>query len=183
MASLSNGNYYASYGGNTITITVSGAPTTTVSVTSSGCTVCPAVTPAPTTAPTPAPTIPPPTPNPTTAPTAATANLQVNAKKSTTAGTYYMWWSVDNTNWTQFSTALSTTCSNVGTTPSYPVGTTFYIMMSNSSGPTVQGWATLYSGAGDCPSTTTSCTSNKVTTVTSGLLAGWFTGNTGAGTC
>ena len=95
-----------------------------------------------------------------------------------------MWWSVDNTNWTQFGTALNNVaCSNVGTTTSYPVGTTFYIMMSNSSGPTVQGWATLYSGGGSCPSTTTSCTSNRVTTVTSGTLTGWFTGNTGAGTC
>ena len=113
----------------------------------------------------------------------ATASLQVNAKKSTTAGTYYMWWSVDNSTWTRFTTALNTFCSNVGTTPAYPVGTTFYIMMSNASGPTVQGWSTLYSAGGTCPGTTTSCTSNRVTTVTSGLLTGWFTGNTASGTC
>jgi hypothetical protein len=94
-----------------------------------------------------------------------------------------MWWSVDNANWTQFGTALSTFCSNVGTTPSYPVGTTFYIIMSNSGGPATQGWATLYSSGGNCPGTTTSCSGNTVTTVSSGLLTGWFTGNTAAGTC
>lgn len=59
----------------------------------------------------------------------------------------------------------------------------FYIMMSTTSRPTSQGWATLYSGAGTCPGTTTNCNQNSVTTSTAGVLIGWFTGNTAAGTC
>ena len=96
-----------------------------------------------------------------------------------------MWWSVDNVNWTQFTAALTTTCSNVGTTPNYAVGTTFYVLMGNSLGPSVsgQGWATLYSSGGTCPGTTTDCALNTVTTVTGGVLTGWFTGNTAASGC
>jgi hypothetical protein len=52
LATLSNGSYYVSGPGGTINITISGAPTTSATVTSSGCQSCPATTTTTTAAPT-----------------------------------------------------------------------------------------------------------------------------------
>ena len=150
MASLSNGNYYASYGGNTINITVSGAPTTTVSVTSGGCTVCPAPTPAPVT---PAPVTPAPvTPAPVTPAPTSLANVTVYAKLTSTSAGKFVWYSTDNgSTYVQLSsTQVTTTCNSIG---SFNVasGTTVIFLISTAG--QANNLATAGNASATCPST------------------------------
>jgi hypothetical protein len=109
------------------------------------------------------------------------ANITLFAKTSSiSGGPYYMWYSIDSgSTFTQFSTALTTTCTNVGTTVSQPVGTTFLFFMSDSNDPASSGgWPTrATSTGGTCPATTTLCTLGAITTTTSGTLTVWATGN------
>jgi len=124
-------------------------------------------------------TTPTPTPTPTTTP--GGANITLFAKTSSTSGgPYYMWYSVDSgSTFTQFSTVLTTSCVNVGTTPLYPIGTTFIFYMSDTNDPASSGgWPTnATSTGGVCPAITTLCTEGDITTTTSGTLTVWSTGN------
>jgi hypothetical protein len=120
------------------------------------------------------------TPTPTSTPSGF-ANITLFAKTSSTSGgPYYMWYSIDSgTTYTQFPTALTTTCTSVGTTTSEPVGTTFLFFMSDSNDPASSGgWPTNATSAGGvCPAITTLCTEGDITTTTSGTLTVWATGN------
>lgn len=128
--------------------------------------------------PTPTPT---PTGTPTPTPTPGGANISLFAKTSSVSGgPYYMWYSVDSgSTFTQFATALTTSCVNVGTTPLYPIGTTFIFYMSDTNDPASSGgWPTNATSAGGvCPAITTLCTEGDITTTTSGTLTVWATGN------
>ena len=93
-----------------------------------------------------------------------------------------MWWSVDGgTTYTQFPTVLTTTCVEVGTTPFYPIGTTFKFIMGRDSDEdpaSYGGAATNVTSAGNvCPEVTQFCSFNNITTTTSGTLTVWSTGN------
>jgi hypothetical protein len=122
-----------------------------------------------------------PTPTPTPTTTPGGANISLFGKTSSTSGgPYYMWYSVDSgSTFTQFATALTTSCVNVGTTPLYPIGTTFIFYMSDTNDPASSGgWPTNATSAGGvCPAITTLCTEGDITTTTSGTLTVWATGN------
>ena len=174
LASLSNGNYYVSYNGNTINITISGAPTTVATVTSSGCSTCP--TPTPTTTPTNTPTptntstpavtptkTPTPTPTSTVPPSYSVAiYAQHNGGGTTNA---YIWYTIDGSNYYKVSsTIVTSSCAYIGTI-NVPVGSGLTL----SAGTDAQ--ATSYftngiTGANNCASVTnpTSCTYTPVIT-------------------
>lgn len=117
--------------------------------------------------------------------TATMVSLGVNGKKSSGAGgTLYMWYSTDGgTTWTILnggtnSGVLNTTCTPLGTTASYPLGTVFTIMMSDISGPALStNYSVNVSEGGSCPGTVSDCTHNTATPVAGGVLTIWSTGN------
>ena len=208
LIALPHDTYYFSYGGNFIVGTTNG--TSIATITSGGCTACSSVTttsttthaptttttttPTPTTTSTTTPAPPPVTTTTTTAPptttsttTHATVNLSVNGKKSSgSGGTLYMWYSTDSgTTWNILnggtnSGVLNTTCTSLGTTSSYPLGTVFTIMMSDISGPSLStNYSVNATAGGVCPGTVTDCLHNTATPVAGGTLTIWTTGNTG----
>ena len=129
---------------------MSGAPTTTVSVTSGGCTVCPAPTPAPVT---PAPVTPAPvTPAPVTPAPTSLANVTVYAKLTSTSAGKFVWYSTDNgSTYVQLSsTQVTTTCNSIG---SFNVasGTTVIFLISTAG--QANNLATAGNASATCPST------------------------------
>jgi hypothetical protein len=92
-----------------------------------------------------------------------------------------MWYSLDGElTYNQLTTALTTTCTNLGTTPSFDTGTTVYIRMAKASGPNVTGWGTGVTTAGDCPFAggITDCSGNAITISSGGNTTVWTTGRT-----
>lgn len=118
----------------------------------------------------------------TTGPTLV--SLDINGKTSS-GSNRYMWWSADSgTNWTMLSPVLTTSCSVLGSTSFYPLGTTFLVRMSDIDGPnTTVGYGTNLSTGGSCPGVVTNCSSDSVTPVTAGTLTVWVTGNLAYNAC
>ena len=185
---VSIGGYYWASGGIGLYsyFTYSGASAgftdcVTTTTTTTTTTVAPTTTTTTTTTTTAAPT----TTTTTTTTTIPVSNITVFAKTSSiAAGPYYIWYSTDGgATYTQFPTALTTSCSSIGTTLTLPVGTTFKFIMSDSLDPAANGgWYTAATSAGGtCPAVVTNCTSNNITTITTGTLTIWVTGNQGGG--
>lgn len=154
-ATLGNGNYYVQYLGNTINMSISGAPTTTGTIFSGGCQSCPATTTTTTT---------------TSTTTTTTTQAAISVKVASTAvGACYAPLITANANpntgnfctTTTLTSSSFTTLSNGNYFVSY-LGQT--INMNIAGAPTTIG--TIFSGGCQtCPATTTTSTSTTTTTL------------------
>jgi len=83
-------------------------------------------------------------------------NVNIYGKKSATGGSaIYVWYSFDGSTWYQMTTALSTSCSLIGTISNVPSGQTIYFL-GQTAGEAVT-YATNGTAGASCPSYTTSC--------------------------
>ena len=128
-----------------------------------------------------------PTTTTTTASTLSTIAVQ-GKTTSTTGGPYTMWYSINGGSWAQVlnfgsPVTMNTGCANLGTTTSFTVGSTVTFLMSNAGDPGLNGgyYTNATTAGGICPGTVTNCSSNSITTITSGTLTVWITGNQAGG--